>query len=418
MVFWQVFVVFSFLSSIFILWPLLSRWKNQKKALREAVRDDLHIAVRDDRVQELEATLALGDISRDELESLHDDLEKTIALEAQSGDPSFAVALGTKTRVSLVGVCLCAPFFVLLVYSFIGAKSDWEITQIATSLQTAEGANTENRKRLVSKIHDRLEETPENGHLWFLLGSTAVGMGDYEEAVNAYRELKEIHPESPLVLAEYAQALFLRGGNTITPDVRIYTKKALELSPNLPIALGLAGIDAFQAGMYTQAILTWQRAVKQLDPSSTASKVLTQGIASAQIALKQTGGEKKQTPQAAAVTKLGSLKVRVALGKEVSGLKGGETVFVYARAWKGPRMPLAIQKFKASELPKDIELTAEMAMAEGMDIHSVSQLEVVARVSLSGGAAPQSGDWTTSYGPIILTESIEVISLTISERHP
>jgi cytochrome c-type biogenesis protein CcmH len=81
-------------------------------------------------------------------------------------------------------------------------------------------------------------------------------------------------------------------------------------------------------------------------------------------------------------------------------------------------MPLAIQRLPASGFPLEVTLDSSMAMAEGMDIRSVAQLELIARISRSGNAVPQSGDWTGSFGPVILGEKEGAIELVISEQTP
>lgn len=251
-----------------------------------------------------------------------------------------------------------------------------------------------------------------------MLGAAATDLGDFELAVQAYMELLVLYPDSSRVRAELAQSLFMRAGNTVTPEVRKQTAKALEIDPQMPTALGLAGIDAFQSGKYEQAIGLWQAAVQQLDPNSSAARVLSGGIASAKEALAKNGlrPSKKAVQKPASDDAKADLLIHVSLGEEVTGLTGNETVFVYARAWQGSKMPLAIQRIQVSELPKIVRLNSDTAMAQGMDIHSAPELEAVARVSLQGSASPQAGDWTISKGPIVLAKDSAAVELIISEQ--
>ena len=68
------------------------------------------------------------------------------------------------------------------------------------------------------------------------------------------------------------------------------------------------------------------------------------------------------------------------------------TLFVYARAAKGPRMPLAIVSHKAADLPLETQLDASMAMMPQMSLHKFPQVIFLARISASGHAIPQPGD--------------------------
>ena len=70
-----------------------------------------------------------------------------------------------------------------------------------------------------------------------------------------------------------------------------------------------------------------------------------------------------------------------------------DTVFIYAKAKQGPRMPLAAQRVSIAELPVEIVLDDSMAMVEGMNLSAFDQLVVSARASRSGTAMAQSGDY-------------------------
>ena len=69
-----------------------------------------------------------------------------------------------------------------------------------------------------------------------------------------------------------------------------------------------------------------------------------------------------------------------------------DTLFIYARAKTGPKMPLAILRLKASDLPATFTLTDEMAMMPAMKISSFPEVVIEARISKSGQAVTSSGD--------------------------
>ena len=69
-----------------------------------------------------------------------------------------------------------------------------------------------------------------------------------------------------------------------------------------------------------------------------------------------------------------------------------DSVFVFARAANGSRMPLAVQRAQVKDLPLAFKLDDSMAMAPGMTLSSAPQLTVGARISKSGTAIAQPGD--------------------------
>ncbi len=87
-----------------------------------------------------------------------------------------------------------------------------------------------------------------------------------------------------------------------------------------------------------------------------------------------------------------SISVSVSLASTVNA-SPSDTVFVYARAHNGPKMPLAIYKTTVDKLPLQITLDDSMAMMANMSISRFDSVEVVARISPSGQVAPAPGDW-------------------------
>lgn len=80
--------------------------------------------------------------------------------------------------------------------------------------------------------------------------------------------------------------------------------------------------------------------------------------------------------------------------------KPGDTLYVFARAAQGPRMPLAVMKAKVSDLPLNYRLDDSMAMNPGMRLSQFDRVVVVARVSPSGEPMAQKGDLEGASEPI------------------
>lgn len=78
--------------------------------------------------------------------------------------------------------------------------------------------------------------------------------------------------------------------------------------------------------------------------------------------------------------------------KLAKSAKPTDTVYIFARAAQGPRMPLAVFKAKVSDLPLKFRLDDSMAMQPGMNLSHFDQVIVVARISASGEPMAQKGD--------------------------
>jgi len=412
--FWQAYLLINLLAAVFVVWPTIFVARRDKQELRASARAEKNSEVYKDHVKDLEKTLVRGEIDQGELEGLKKDLEQTMVEEnTMAADESERPIISSfKSRIPVLTLVFALPIFSLAVYMSIGAKKDWEIYRMATArTQVSPDESKKVSTELILALQDRVKEKPENAQNWYLLAATAVEEGLYEEGVRAFRSVLTIQPNAPKARAELAQALFLRAGNTITPEVRQHTQEALQVSPNMPTALGLAGIDAYQSGEYQIAMDYWQKALVQLDPTSTAAQALTGGIARARLAVSETGDAiSKKTAAGLA------LSIKVSLDKKNVDARPEDAVFVYARAWQGPKMPLAIKKIKVADLPADVTLDETMSMTPGMNLGSFSQVEIVARISSSGSAISQPGDWQASFGPVIVTGQKDPITIKISEK--
>src|SRR5690606_14806272 len=92
------------------------------------------------------------------------------------------------------------------------------------------------------------------------------------------------------------------------------------------------------------------------------------------------------------------------------------TVFVYARAWQGSPMPLAIRRLTVADLPLQVVLDDRMAMSPAATLSSADKVEVVARVSLSGQPTPAPGDYQGFVGPVDMAEAGEPLRVVVSEK--
>jgi len=145
-----------------------------------------------------------------------------------------------------------------------------------------------------------------------------------------------------------------------------------------------------------------------LEGSSNMVKVGAQGI---NIVINQpvgaAAGVNGSTPKAAATTASNSAPASVggiiSLDPTLSSrVSPSDTLYVFARAAEGPRMPLAIIKKQVKDLPLTFSLDDSMAMNPSKKLSNYSEVIVGARISKTGNAMPQSGDLNGSSSVIKL----------------
>ncbi len=194
--------------------------------------------------------------------------------------------------------------------------------------------------------------------------------------------------------------------------------KALDSEPDNLKALWLAGHWKYQQGEYADAVQYWQRVEQQLPPDGTDAQVIAQQIrqAHARLSPDEQAGLPQPVPDVAAAGK--ALTVNVMLDPQLAADAAGEdTVFIFARAVEGPRMPLAILRKQVRDLPVTVTLDDSTAMSPAMKLSNFDQVAVGARISKSGNAMPQSGDLQGMLSPVA-PGSEQPIDLQIDSRVP
>ncbi|GAA6154366.1 c-type cytochrome biogenesis protein CcmI [Pseudoteredinibacter isoporae] len=398
------------LALVFVFWPLLVREREQKEN-RE--RQTLNVDLYEQRRAELDEQLRTGDLDEAQHAALGRELDlELVEAEKQSGEVQ-AGPQASSGRIVLLLSAVVLAVFVFGFYQYNGASEDIRMTEAirakfladTQAIQAGKEPDPALARRMMSQLEARLEKDPENVQYLYLLARNASDLQEYPTAINAYRAILAVD-ESPLVMGELAQLMFVVAGNRITPDAEALIDKTLSVDPNSHVALGLDGIRYYQSEKYQQAIDQWEKAIKLLGPQSPGAQSLAAGVLRARALL----AEEKGTDDAGAVAQASpesateeasalSLKLKIALAEGVQ-LNPEHAVFVYARAWQGAPMPLAISRLKVKDLPAEIELSEAMAMAPGMSIARFPELELVARVSASGQAVPQPGDWQVTLGPV------------------
>ena len=186
-------------------------------------------------------------------------------------------------------------------------------------------------------------------------------------------------------MGQYAQALFFVDANRFSDRVVAALDQAYGADSQNQTLLGLKGIQAFQEADYPRAISYWQSAARGLNPAGDSWKALQGGI---QQALQLAGeAPSKASPASDAV----SVSIALSIAPTIDFAQD-QLVFVAIIEAEGPPMPLAARKLLASELPLELVLSDSDALMPDRSLADKT-IRVVARLSSTGSATPQQGDW-------------------------
>ena len=108
---------------------------------------------------------------------------------------------------------------------------------------------------------------------------------------------------------------------------------------------------------------------------------------------------------------------KVVMGPSLAG-KGSptDTLFVFARETSGPPMPVAIVRATKKDLPFTFRLDDSNGMMPSRKLSDVGMVVIVARLSKSGKAMPESGDLEGMSQPV--KPGTDGITIVIDRERP
>lgn len=295
--------------------------------------------------------------------------------------------LGTQ-RYRVAAIVALLLLLALVTLTRIGAQEDVAIQaaydQLLTQDLGVQVFTTPEYTRLARRMEERAMATG-NASYWYMLGQDQRFMQDHAKAARYFELAADGYPNDPSILAAWAESQFLANGYRLDGQVEELSQRVLRLDPLNQTVLGLLGVAAFQAAEYESAIRLWSRALSAIPPTSPNAQVIRDSIARA----RDLAGTDTSTP--ASNDSSAAIELFVALAPEAGVVPGDTSVFVFARA-PGSRMPLAVTRLTAADLPGQVRLDDSMVMVPGTSLLTLPVLELVARVSWSGQAVPESGD--------------------------
>ncbi len=257
-------------------------------------------------------------------------------------------------------------------------------------------------EEMVQRLADRLKEKPDDPTGWSMLARAYTAQGKFEQALPAFKRVMDLRPKDAQAMADYADAMAVVNNRSLDGEPEQLVMQAVQIDPVNVKALSLAGTIAFNKAQYPQAVSFWERAVQAADPASGFAAQLKGALDEARkragmpdapsatvAAAAPANTTAPSAPAAGNTTVSGRVSLSAALRAQAAP---DDTVFIFARAATGPRMPLAIVRRKVSDLPFDFVLDDSTAMSPSSKLSSAAQVVVGARISKSGNAMPQPGD--------------------------
>jgi len=400
---------------LFVLWPLLRKPSGGAASTRA-----VNLAIYRDQFAELERDLKLGTLDSAQYEGARAELQKRLLEEVGEGGEA-ASAVGRGSRLTALLIALALPAAAATLYVVLGQPQG--IGAAKRSVPDAAPVSAEEFKVMTDKLAERMRQNPGDAAGWVMLGRAYKALERYPDAADALAKAYALQPTEAEVMIEYAEALGQVSGS-LQGQPRQLLDKALTIAPNDAKALTMAGGAAFEAKEYPRAIAFWEKLSIQVPKESELGKALASGI---ERARGLQAGEAAQPPVASATPAPSGAETAMPGQAAISGrvtlsqalrdnVAPNDTVFIFARAARGPRMPLAIVRKQVKDLPAAFSLDDSTSMNEQARLSQAGDVIVTARVSRSGSAMPASGDLQGESG--VVQPGAKGVAVSIDEVVP
>ena len=419
------FIILAVLVTSALLAVVPSALKSSSGAELDQLETNIDIAK--DRRNKLNHALTTGAIDQSTYDMELSELENSLALDLSANQQRQISSRGGLAIAACITLFL--PIASGALYLHLGTPDGVDAQAMHTQAMAARNQQAEKPPAIdeaLASLEQKLIDDPENLDNWKLLGKTYLLINDFSNAKRALQRAYEIDGRDTEVLAGLANASAMEKDGDLSGKPSEYIDQALAIDPNHVQSLWLKAIAVQQAGEHENAIARFKTLRAGVTNNADAIANIDQLIAVSKQALgidenstsdpPATDTPTSNTDTANAEGEGASLSVTVSLAENVlDKVNATDSVFVFARASSGPPMPLAVSRYVVSDLPVTVVLDDSMAMMPAMTLSQFPSVTVGARVSQSGNAIAQPGDWYTEQTNVLPAQTSE-LALTIDTQ--
>ena len=441
--FWILTILMLLAAIGLLVYPILRVRKTSTVAYKES-----NVNINDEKIKELDLDLKEGRIDQLFYKAAREELDRELLIDvpAESRETAALHYTGTAKRYPALAlmITIFVPALVLLLYLQLGMHSASDEAFIASQKRppavsgSAKQAPSISMEQLTQQLAARIEKNGGTAQDWTMLARAHKYLGQYPLAEKSFVVALQHDENNAQLMLELAEVMAMNNNRQFNAASRELVLKAYTLEPNNANVLWFTGVAEYQSGNYQLAIDRLTALLSMAPGEENVKKSALAMITDSRQKLIAAGEEMPEleallgvttmsdagasgagmskaalpaarsasvAPTAAAPTtsvtaatgSTTSLSVTVNVGDEVrKKFNANDAIFVYAKAKQGPRMPLAAQRMTLAELPATVVLDDSMAMVAGMNLSAFEQLVVSARVTKSGAAIAQSGDYIGS----------------------
>jgi cytochrome c-type biogenesis protein CcmH len=264
----------------------------------DATRETYNLAVYRDQLAEVERDLGRGLLGPAQAEAARTEIGRRILTLSsphpnpppQAGEGARGAsrmrpgANGSRPFAAAIIAVLLLPFAAWLVYARLGSPAlpDQPFAGRATAAKAvASGVQHLDLSKAIAKISAHLKDHPEDLTGWLLLARTKVSLGQYAEAVEAYRHAVDLTGHRADIMGDWGEAQVLAANGTVTPAAREAFQAALADKERAPRSRYYLALAQYQQGDAKAALQGWVDLAADSPADAEWQPLLRQRIAEA-----------------------------------------------------------------------------------------------------------------------------------------
>ena len=415
---WASFVLLTLIALLFVVVPFFKRERIQR--LDHNANSEL-IRIYYQRLDELK-----DDLENQRIDAqMHDEavVEQKRRLLNELSPEKALNSKGNNRIFALTG----AGFLIVLTaifYGYTGSQQQikgWH-DAMANLKSYGERAVMQNGEPLTANelqafalaLRTKLDQSGDDEVAWMLLGRVAMSLNEFDMAKQSFDKVLKMNPDNKQVLSSYSQVLLMEGNDANMSQAATMLSKVLKAEPTNIDAISLLALIAYERKDWLQAKTAFEVLLASMEQNDPRYSMIAERIAEIDAHL----NNEQVTNTEVADASNSEIRITVDLDPALADSQPQNgTLFVFAKAASGPQMPLAVVKMTEYSFPLTVTLSDANAMVDGLNLSSVEQIILTARLSKDATVVTSSGE-LEGKSDVLERANVKEYSLLINELIP
>jgi cytochrome c-type biogenesis protein CcmI len=281
-------------------------------------------------------------------------------------------------------------------------------------MQNGEPLTANELQAFALALRTKLDQSGDDEVAWMLLGRVAMSLNEFDMAKQSFDKVLKMNPDNKQVLISYSQVLLMEGNDANMSQAATMLSKVLKAEPTNIDAISLLALIAYERKDWLQAKTAFEVLLASMEQNDPRYSMIAERIAEIDAHL----NNEQVTNTEVADASNSEISITVDLDPALADSQPQNgTLFVFAKAASGPQMPLAVVKMTEYSFPLTVTLSDANAMVDGLNLSSVEQIILTARLSKDATVVTSSGE-LEGKSDVLERANVKEYSLLINELIP